>query len=153
MDTMYHYPDDSLALHTDLYEINMMLTYWEKGIDQRHAIFELYYRKNPFGSGYAVFAGLERSVNYLNALHFSDSDIAYLRKVEDYPEAFLTYLQQMDLKLTIRAPREGEVVFADEPLFQVEGPLAQCQLVETALLNIVNYQTLVATKASRIRSA
>lgn len=153
MDTMFHYPDDSLALHTDLYEINMMLTYWEKKIDDRHAIFELYYRTNPFGSGYAVFAGLERIVNYLNSLQFTDSDIAYLQKVEDYPDGFLQYLKEMQLSLTIRAPREGEVVFANEPLVQVEGPLAQCQLVETALLNIVNYQTLVATKASRIKLA
>ena len=146
------YPDDSLTLHTDLYQINMMQTYWELGRADLHAVFECYFREMPFSHGYAVFAGLERLVNYLENLTFSDSDIAYLRGLEVYPEGFLEYLQNFEFKATVRSAREGELVFANEPLIQVEGPLAHCQLVETALLNMVNFQTLIATKAARIKS-
>ena len=146
------YPDDSLTLHTDLYQINMMQTYWELGRADLHAVFECYFREMPFNNGYAVFAGLERLVNYLENLTFNDSDIAYLRGLEVYPEGFLEYLQNFEFKATVRSAREGELVFANEPLIQVEGPLAHCQLVETALLNMVNFQTLIATKAARIKS-
>ncbi|HDL6579145.1 nicotinate phosphoribosyltransferase [Enterococcus faecium] len=146
------YPDDSLTLHTDLYQINMMQTYWELGRADLHAVFECYFREIPFNHGYAVFAGLERLVNYLENLTFNDSDIAYLRGLEVYPEGFLEYLQNFEFKATVRSAREGELVFANEPLIQVEGPLAHCQLVETALLNMVNFQTLIATKAARIKS-
>lgn len=146
------YPDDSLTLHTDLYQINMMQTYWELGRADLHAVFECYFREMPFNHGYAVFAGLERLVNYLENLTFSDSDIAYLRGLEVYPEGFLEYLQNFEFKATVRSAREGELVFANEPLIQVEGPLAHCQLVETALLSMVNFQTLIATKAARIKS-
>lgn len=146
------YPDDSLTLHTDLYQINMMQTYWELGRADLHAVFECYFREMPFNHGYAVFAGLERLVNYLENLTFNDSDIAYLRGLEVYPEGFLEYLQNFEFKATVCSAREGELVFANEPLIQVEGPLAHCQLVETALLNMVNFQTLIATKAARIKS-
>ena len=146
------YPDDSLTLHTDLYQINMMQTDWELGRADLHAVFECYFREMPFNHGYAVFAGLERLVNYLENLTFNDSDIAYLRGLEVYPEGFLEYLQNFEFKATVRSAREGELVFANEPLIQVEGPLAHCQLVETALLNMVNFQTLIATKAARIKS-
>ncbi len=149
---MYNYKDDSLMLHTDLYQINMLQVYWEQGIENRQAVFEAFFRNNPFKNGYAIFAGLERFVNYLNNLAFTEQDIAYLRSLEVYSEDFLTYLANLEFKLTIRSMREGELCFAQEPLVQVEGPLGQCQLVETALLNIINYQTLIATKAARIRS-
>lgn len=148
---MKEFEDDSLMLHTDLYQINMLKVYWEHGIDQRHAVFEAYFRKNPFENGYAIFAGLERIVQYMNALKFTDADLAYLRSLGSYDEAFLDYLRTMEFTLSVRGMREGELCFADEPLIQVEGPLGQCQLVETAILNIINYQTLIATKASRIR--
>ncbi|MBK4811509.1 nicotinate phosphoribosyltransferase [Enterococcus faecium] len=130
----------------------MMQTYWELGRADLHAVFECYFREMPFNHGYAVFAGLERLVNYLENLTFNDSDIAYLRGLEVYPEGFLEYLQNFEFKATVRSAREGELVFANEPLIQVEGPLAHCQLVETALLNMVNFQTLIATKAARIKS-
>ncbi|EPH99623.1 MULTISPECIES: nicotinate phosphoribosyltransferase [unclassified Enterococcus] len=146
------YPDDSLTLHTDLYQINMMQTYWELGRADLNAVFECYFREMPFNHGYAVFAGLERLVHYLENLTFSETDIAYLREVGHYPEAFLDYLKDFEFKATVRSAREGELVFNNEPLIQVEGPLAQCQLVETALLNMVNFQTLIATKAARIKS-
>lgn len=145
------YKDDSLTLHTDLYQINMMQVYFNKGIHNKKAVFEAYFRKVPFENGYAVFAGLERIVLYLENLSFSDSDLSYLEEL-GYPEEFLDYLKNLKMELTVKSAKEGDLVFANEPLVQIEGPLAQCQLVETAILNIINYQTLVATKAARIRS-
>lgn len=145
------YQDDSLTLHTDLYQINMMQVYFNQGIHNKHAVFEVYFRKLPFENGFAVFAGLERIVRYLENLHFTESDLAYLSQ-EGYPEDFLNYLKDFKLTLSVRSAREGDLVFANEPIVQIEGPLAQCQLVETAILNIVNFQTLIATKAARIKS-
>ena len=145
------YNDDSLTLHTDLYQINMMKTYWETGVYEKKAIFEAYFRKLPFENGYAIFAGLERIVHFIEQLRFSKTDIDYLRDLGQYPEEFLTYLENFEFKGSIRSAVEGELVFANEPLVQVEGTLAECQLIETALLNIVNFQTLIATKASRVR--
>lgn len=145
------YKDDSLTLHTDLYQINMMQVYFNKGIHNKKAVFEAYFRKVPFENGYAVFAGLERIVRYLENLSFYDSDLSYLEEL-GYPEEFLDYLKNLKMELTVKSAKEGDLVFANEPLVQIEGPLAQCQLVETAILNIINYQTLVATKAARIRS-
>lgn len=145
--------DDSLVLHTDLYEINMMYTYFKEGISERNAVFELFFRKEPFGNGYAVNAGLSRVIDYLRNLHFSESDLKYLQEEEGYDDDFIDYLRNFEFKLTVRSALEGELVFANEPIMQVEGPLAQCQLVETALLNIINFQTLIATKAARIRVA
>ncbi|WP_424554509.1 nicotinate phosphoribosyltransferase [Streptococcus agalactiae] len=145
------YKDDSLTLHTDLYQINMMQVYFNKGIHNKKAVFEAYFRKVPFENGYAVFAGLERIVRYLENLSFCDSDLSYLEEL-GYPEEFLDYLKNLKMELTVKSAKEGDLVFANEPLVQIEGPLAQCQLVETAILNIINYQTLVATKAARIRS-
>lgn len=145
------YKDDSLTLHTDLYQLNMMQVYFEQGIHNKKAVFEVYFRKEPFSNGYAVFAGLERIVTYLQNLRFSKTDLAYLKDL-GYNDAFLKYLQDLKLELTVRSAKEGDLVFANEPIVQIEGPLGQCQLIETALLNIVNFQTLIATKAARIRS-
>lgn len=146
---MYH--DDSLTLHTDLYQINMMQVYFNQGIHNKHAVFEVYFRKLPFANGFAVFAGLERIVGYLENLTFSETDLAYLKE-QGYPNDFLTYLREFKLELSVKSAREGDLVFANEPIVQIEGPLAQCQLIETAILNIVNFQTLIATKAARIKS-
>ncbi|HLU21808.1 nicotinate phosphoribosyltransferase [Lederbergia graminis] len=146
-----HYKDDSLTLHTDLYQINMAKSYWEDGIHNRKAVFDLYFRKLPFANGYAIFAGLEKVIHFINDFRFSETDIAYLREDLHYDEAFLEYLQNMRFTGTIRSMKEGEVVFSNEPIIQVEAPLAEAQIIETALLNIVNYQTLIATKASRIK--
>lgn len=148
----FQYPDDSLMLHTDAYQINMVQTYWKKGIQDRQAVFEVFFRKLPFENGYVIFAGLERIINFLKDLHFTDSDLAYLASLGDYSAEFLAYLKDWRFTGTVRAAREGEVMFGNEPLLQVEACLADAQLVETALLNIINYQTLIATKAARIRS-
>lgn len=145
------YVDDSLALHTDLYQINMAESYWADGIHNRKAIFELYFRKLPFGNGYAVFAGLERMLDYLKNFKFSDTDIAYLRDELHYKDDFIEYLKDIRFTGTMYSMVEGELVFANEPIVRIEAPLVEAQLIETALLNIVNYQTLIATKASRIK--
>ncbi|QDQ00290.1 nicotinate phosphoribosyltransferase [Lysinibacillus fusiformis] len=146
-----NYVDDSLALHTDLYQINMAESYWADGIHNRKAIFELYFRKLPFGNGYAIFAGLERMLEYLRNFRFSESDIAFLREVVGYKEDFIDYLKNIRFTGDMYSMVEGELVFANEPIVRIEAPLVEAQLIETALLNIVNYQTLIATKASRIK--
>lgn len=146
------YPDDSLALHTDLYQINMAETYWADGIHNRKSVFELYFRKLPFGNGYAIFAGLERMLNYLKEFKFSESDLAYLREEGGFQEDFLAYLKDLRFTGNVYSMIEGELVFGNEPIVRIEAPLVEAQLVETALLNIVNYQTLIATKASRIKN-
>ncbi|GIN90414.1 nicotinate phosphoribosyltransferase [Siminovitchia terrae] len=147
----YHYPDDSLMLHTDLYQINMAKTYWQDGIHERKTVFDLYFRKLPFKNGYAIFAGLEKAIHYLREFRFTDSDLKYLREELEYDSRFIDYLADMRFTGTVRSMREGEIVFGNEPIMQIEAPLAEAQLIETALLNIINYQTLIATKASRIR--
>jgi len=146
-----NFEDDSLALHTDLYQINMVQTYWEDGVHNRKAVFDLYFRKLPFGNGYGVFAGLERIIDYVEKLHFSESDLDYLENELNYDHDFIQYLKELNFTGTIKSMREGEIVFANEPLIRVEANLAEAQLLETALLNIVNHQTLIATKASRIK--
>lgn len=146
-----NYLDDSLAIHTDLYQINMAETYWEDGIHNRKAVFEVYFRKNPFKNGYAIFAGLERVIEYIKQFRFTATDIDYLRNEVGYADDFLDYLQTVRFTGTIRSVVEGELVFGNEPLVRIEAPLAEAQLIETAILNIINYQTLIATKASRIK--
>lgn len=145
------FEDDSLTLHTDLYQINMAESYWADGIHNRKAIFELYFRKLPFGNGYAIFAGLERMLNYLKNFRFTESDLAYLQDELGYKEDFLSYLKDIRFTGSVYSMAEGELVFANEPIVRIEAPLVEAQLVETALLNIVNFQTLIATKASRIK--
>ncbi len=145
------YTDDSLMLHTDLYQINMAETYWEDNMHNRRAVFEVFFRKLPFSNGYGVFAGLERIVEYLQNFSFTESDIEYLRGELGYREDYLEYLKGVRFTGNVRSMVEGELVFANEPILRIEAPLAEAQLVETALLNIVNYQTLIATKASRIK--
>jgi len=145
------YADDSFMLHTDLYQINMVETYWKDDIQHRTAVFELYFRKLPFGNGYAIFAGLKKIMEFIKNFGFSNSDTQYLREEGKYSEEFLKYLQNLKFTGTISAMKEGELVFANEPILRIEAPLAEAQLIETPILNIVNYQTLIATKASRIK--
>ncbi|UTH13430.1 nicotinate phosphoribosyltransferase [Macrococcus equipercicus] len=147
---MFLKEDDSLMLHTDLYQINMGETYWFDGIHENTAVFDVYFRSMPFDSGYAVFAGLERIIEYIKRLKFSPSDIDYLRE-QGFQEDYLSYLKELRFTGNIRSMREGEICFNNEPLLRVEAPLIQAQLIETAVLNIINFQTLIATKASRIK--
>ena len=145
------YTDDTLALHTDAYQVNMVETYWHDNMHNRKAVFELYFRKIPFGNGYGIFAGLERIIDFIKEFRFSGSDITYLRDEFGYEDEFLDYLKNIRFTGNIRSMKEGELVFGNEAILQVEATLAEAQLIETALLNIVNYQTLIATKASRIK--
>ncbi|QHJ72028.1 nicotinate phosphoribosyltransferase [Planococcus halotolerans] len=145
-----NYADDSLALHTDLYQINMVEAYWADGMHERKAVFELFFRKLPFGNGYAIFAGLERVLEYLKNFKFSETDLTYLKEI-GYKDDFLAYLETIKFTGDVYSVVEGEIVFQNEPLIRIESTLAEAQLIETALLNIVNYQTLIATKASRIK--
>jgi nicotinate phosphoribosyltransferase len=138
------------ALLTDLYELTMLAGYFEKGMHEKTAVFDLFFRKAPFQGGYAVFAGLETALAYLSELRFTDDEIGYLRSLNIFKPSFLEYLKTFRFQGKVTSVPEGTVVFAREPLMTVEGPLAQAQLVETALLNIINFQTLVATKAARL---
>lgn len=147
----YGFKDDSLSLHTDLYQINMAETYWRDGIHEKKAIFELFFRRLPFENGYAVFAGLEKAIEYLENFKFTDSDLSYLQDELGYHEDFIEYLRGLSFTGSLYSMKEGELVFNNEPIMRVEAPLVEAQLIETALLNIVNYQTLIATKAARIK--
>jgi nicotinate phosphoribosyltransferase len=146
----------SLGLLTDLYELTMAYGYWKNGIENTEAAFHLAFRRNPFKGGYAIACGLSQAVEYLLSLSYSEEAVAYLATLVGgdgrplFEPAFLQYLRNMKWRCDVDAVPEGTVVFANEPMVRVQGPLLQAQLVETALLNMINYQTLVATKAARI---
>lgn len=143
---------ENLTLHTDKYQINMMYAHWKNGTLNKKRAFEAYFRKLPFGNGFAVFAGLERIVHYIQSLRFTESFLEYLGKQEErYERAFLDELREFSFTGTIRSVPEGTIVFPNEPLIQVEARIFEAHLVETALLNFMNFQTLIATKAARIR--
>lgn len=147
------------ALMTDLYQLTMAHGYWKKGLHQKKAVFNLFFRNIPFKGGYAVAGGLEQALAYLQDFRFSDSDLCYLSDFRGNDErpifepAFLDFLSKERFSCDVAAIPEGTVVFANEPLLRVSGSVLQAQLVETALLNIINFQTLVATKAARICDA
>ena len=137
-------------LLTDLYELTMLAGYLEEGMADKPAAFDLYFRTNPFAGGYAVFAGLAPALDCLEYLRFTPEEIDYLRGLNLFTPRFLDYLRTFRFRGRVVAPPEGTVVFANEPLLTVSGALPEAQLVETVLLNIINFQTLVATKAARI---
>jgi len=141
------------ALLTDLYELTMLAGYLREGMEARPAAFDLYFREAPYHGSYAVFAGLQPALDYLAGLRFTPEDLAYLKSLGLFDQGFLDFLRDFRFRGRVTAPREGEVVFPGEPLLTVEGTLAEAQLVETALLNMVNFQTLVATKAARLTVA
>lgn len=149
----------SLATLTDLYQLTMAYGYFASGTLNKEAVFHMSFRKNPFAGGFAIAAGLEALVDFVQNFHFSQVDLEYLAtlvgsdRLPLFSAEFLTYLSELKLAVDIDAVQEGEVVFAHEPLVRVQGPIIQCQLLETALLNIVNFQTLIATKASRLKLA
>jgi len=146
----------SLALLTDLYQLTMGCAAWRAGLADREAVFHLFFRRNPFGGGYSIACGLEYALDYLASLRFDEEDLAYLAGLTGadggrlFPDDFLAALRELPLALDVDAVPEGTVVFPNEPLLRVRGPIIPAMLVETPLLNIVNFQTLIATKASRI---
>nr|WP_320012477.1 nicotinate phosphoribosyltransferase [uncultured Desulfobulbus sp.] len=138
------------ALLTDLYELTMLAGYFNEAMADKEAVFDLYFRHNPFEGGYAVFAGLEPALKNLESFSFTPDEIDYLSSLGLFSSDFLGFLEQFRFQGQIIAPPEGTVVFAHTPLLTVRGTLAETQLVEAMLLNTINFQTLVATKAARI---
>ncbi len=138
------------ALLTDLYELTMLAGYFELGHHQTPAAFDLYFRECPFEGGYAVMAGLEPALEYLENLRFTEEDLDYLESLGRFRGAFLAYLSAFRFQGSVTAVPEGTPIFAHEPMLTVEGGLAEAQFVETLLLNTINFQTLLATKGARV---
>lgn len=139
----------NLTLLTDLYEMTMMQGYF-KSANHDVAVFDAFYRKNPCDGGYAICAGLDQVIDYIKNLHFSAEDISYLRGLHIFDEDFLSYLETFRFSGDIYAIPEGTLIFPREPLIKVIAPIMEAQLVETAILNIINHQSLIATKAARV---
>ncbi|MDR0879045.1 MAG: nicotinate phosphoribosyltransferase, partial [Treponema sp.] len=137
------------ALFTDFYSLTMAQGYWKNNMNSR-AVFEMFYRRQPFGSGYAVFAGLGTLLEWLTDFSFSDDDIAYLETLGCFETGFIDYLKTFHFSGTIWAMDEGTTVFPHEPLVRVDGGLIECQIIEGMLLNTINFQSLIATKTCRV---
>lgn len=138
------------TLLTDFYQINMMYAHYAKGTKDKRVVFDLYFRKTPCNNGYAIAAGLEQAVEYIKSLRFTEEEIRYLKSIDNYSEEFLNELQNLRFTGNLWAVPEGTFVFPHEPLVRVESRLFEAHLIETALLNIINHQTLIATKAARV---
>jgi nicotinate phosphoribosyltransferase len=149
----------SLALLTDLYQLTMAYAHWKTGSHRKEAVFHLYFRSNPFGGGFTVACGLARATEFLSNFHFTGEDLEYLRTLSGqdgsplFDQGFLDYLRVLKLDCDIDAVDEGRIVFPSTPMVRVRGPIIAAQLVETPLLNIINFETLIATKAARIAIA
>jgi len=139
----------NLTLLTDLYELTMMQGYYKEQASET-VVFDMFYRKNPCDSGYSIAAGLQQVIEYIENLYFSPEDISYLRGLAIFEESFLEYLSTFRFSGDIYAIPEGTVVFPSEPLLKVIAPIMEAQLIETAILTIINHQSLIATKASRV---
>ena len=139
----------NLTLLTDLYELTMMQGYYDKQ-DNPTVIFDVFYRSNPFSSGYAIAAGLEQVIEYVKNLNFSYDDVDYLRSLHIFSEDFLQYLSGYHFTGSIYAIPEGSLIFPKEPILKVVAPIMEAQLVETTILNLINHQSLIATKTSRV---
>lgn len=148
--------NQSLALLTDLYQLTMVYGYWKSGMAERQAVFHLNFRKWPFQGGFALAAGLETAVQFLQNLKFSDADLNYLGSLKDvagkhlFEKDFLQFLSKFKFSCDLDALREGTLVFPHEPILRVKGPIWQAQLLESPMLNLINFQTLIATKAARV---
>jgi nicotinate phosphoribosyltransferase len=140
------------ALYTDFYQLTMAQGYLLSGLANTSACFDYFYRDNPFNGGYVIFAGISDLMEILTTLRFEEEEIQYLRSL-GFREEFLQYLSGFRFNGTIHSVREGELVFPLEPTVRVEGNLIEAQIIETLLLNLVNFESLIATKASRIRFA
>jgi nicotinate phosphoribosyltransferase len=149
-------PPTNLSLLTDLYELTMAYSYWKSGTANKEAVFHLHYRNNPFAGGFSIACGLQGAIEYLSGFKFDADDLNYLSALTGndgaplFERAFLDYLGRLDLTCDIDAIPEGTIVFPHEPLARVIGPIVEAQILETALLNFINFQTLIATKAARV---
>lgn len=146
----------SLMLLNDLYQISMAYGYWKSGRHNQEALFQLFFRANPFDGGFTVAAGLESAIDFIQSYSWSDEDLEYLGSIKGSDghrlvcDDFLHYLKSTPLVVSVEAIEEGRIVFPHEPLVRVSGPIIQCQLLETPLLNLINFPTLIATKAARV---
>lgn len=149
----------NLVLLTDFYQLTMAYAYWKSGKGEQEAVFNLFFRKHPFQGGFTLAAGLDYVVDFCSNFKFESGDLEYLGSMRNADEspvfepAFMEYLKDLKFTCDIDAVEEGTVVFPNAPMIRVKGPLIQCQLLETPLLNIINFQTLIATKAARINLA
>lgn len=159
MNTLQQLYRESLTLLTDLYQLTMAYGYWKQNMHNDEAVFHLFFRKPPFKGQYAIAAGLHNALELIEQLQFSASDLDYLASLcgNDgqplFEPAFLDYLSDVRFECDVHAVPEGTLMFGNEPLLRIQGSLLQCQLLETALLTIINFQTLIATKAARICQA
>lgn len=146
-------------LLTDLYQLTMGYGYWKQGLTEREAVFHLFFRRAPFGGAAAIVAGTRPAADFLDDLRFTDEELFYLSSLAGadgkalFCQGYLDHLKNLEWTIEVDAIPEGELVFPHEPILRIRGPLLQCQLVETALLNIVNFQTLIATQAARLCDA
>lgn len=149
--------DTSLSLLTDLYQLTMAYGYWKSGKAEQEAVFNLYFRKHPFQGGFTIACGLSSVIDYLNEYRIDEEDLKYIASLTGsdgkvlFESGFLDYLRNLEFKCSVDAIPEGTVVFPNEPLLRIQGPVLQCQLLETPLLNLLNFQSLIATKAARMR--
>lgn len=149
----------SLSLLTDLYQLTMAYAYWKEGIAETESVFNLFFRHHPFKGGFTICCGLNYVIDFLNQFKFNAEDLDFLGTLKTrngtsmFDASFLDYLSRMEFSCSLDAIPEGRVVFPHQPLIRVHGPIIQAQLIESALLNIINYQSLVATKAARISLA
>jgi nicotinate phosphoribosyltransferase len=145
-----------MALLTDLYQLTMAYGFWKTGVKDKEAVFHLFFRKNPFQGGFTIVSGLEDVILFLSRFRFEQEDLDFLAELKGndgkplFEAPFFDYLAKLHFSCDIDAIPEGTVVFPQEPLLRIQGPIIECQILETALLNIINFQTLIATKAARI---
>ena len=139
-----------MTLLTDLYQLTMVGGYYLLGKKDQKASFDYFFRKTPEDGGFCVAAGLEQLIQYIENIHFEPEDVEYLKSLNLFPPGVLEYLSEIRFTGDLYAVPEGTMVFPQEPIIRVTAPLPEAQLIETALLNIVNFQTLVATKAARV---
>ncbi len=150
---------ENLSLATDLYQLTMAYGYWKAGVADKEAVFDLFFRRAPFKGGYAIACGIRYALDYLSRFRFDSSDVAYLATLTGndgqplFEQGFLDHLSELEFTCDVDVIPEGTVVFPHEPLVRVRGPIIQCQVLETPLLNMVNFQTLIATKAARVCQA
>lgn len=146
----------SLSLLTDFYQLTMAYGYWKTGIHQKDAVYHLDFRENPFNGGFSIACGLSTAIEYIREWRFTPEDLSYLAEFRGndnkpiFEKPFLNYLQNLRFTCDIDAIPEGTVVFPHEPLLRIKGPILECQILETPLLNMINFQTLIATKAARV---
>ncbi|MFI3230539.1 MAG: nicotinate phosphoribosyltransferase [bacterium] len=140
----------NITLMTDLYQLTMMQGYFENNMTNKIAVFDMFYRKNPSNNGYAIACGLEQVVEYIKNIKFTKEDISYLKDLNLFTQDFLDYLKDFYFSGDIFAIPEGTVIFPNEPILRVKAPLMEAQFIETTVLNIINHQSLIATKSSRV---